>query len=404
MSYRKVEPRMWDDERFAALSPEAKLTWLCILTGPHTTALPGLSVCGVASLAEAIRYGIDTVSKALDELVAKGLVKANLGARVILVPNAPRYNPCPNVKVLKGWLSLWKNVPDCAEKYAYIKHLRASLDFSQEWSATAWGQTFDTVSVPSRYGIDTVSNSVAVAATEPPTEVIVPFALAGSADHDPKSTLGETTEGQRQTDENAPGEAPDAQPAGVVAPKPSAGAVEPPALSLTLDEPARGKRRTAKPEAPPPPFGIGEAFEALASSALGRFSAGTPRDWTKGHRIAVAKAIRAYPTLDEWSVLGAWLAAGGDRYRGTLSVAWAASNALPDAMARARDWHAQGRPALDGHRPHSAPQVPATVPLSSSPYSAPKPLPEGVKSPSQIIRERQAAIAARRAEAERGTH
>lgn len=157
MSYRKIEPRMWDDERFSALAPEAKLTWLCVLTGPHTTALPGLSVCGVASLAEAIRYGIDTVSKALNDLEAQGLVRVNQAVRVLRVPNAPKYNPCANAKVLKGWLALWKNIPDCAEKFQHIESLKASLDFSQAWSSAAWEQTFGTVSVPSRYGIDTVS-------------------------------------------------------------------------------------------------------------------------------------------------------------------------------------------------------------------------------------------------------
>lgn len=248
MSYRKIEPRMWDDERFAALSPEAKLTWLCILTGPHTTALPGLSVCGVASLAEAIRYGIDTVSKALHELCAAGLVKVNLGARVILVPNAPKYNPCPNVKVLKGWLSLWKNVPDCAEKYAYIKHLRAALDFSQEWSATAWGQTFDTVSVPYRYGIDTVSNSVTVSETEtvPPSGGVGGATLGETApqgsgakgqEGSPRAEKGQTATGVAGNPSNAPK-------------GPSSFALEPPS-----EEPPKAPKPAKAPKAPkaPPP-------------------------------------------------------------------------------------------------------------------------------------------------------
>ena len=198
MSYRKIEPRMWDDERFSALAPESKLVWLCILTGPHTTALPGLSVCGVASLAEAIRYRIDTVSKALTELVAAGLVRVNPTSRVILVPNAPKYNPCPNAKVLKGWLSLWKNVPDCAEKFAHIKALRASLDFSQGWSEAAWAQTFGTVSVPSRYRIETVSITTAVAATEAETVPPPSGGQGGDTSTDPKPATAEGSDVQPQ--------------------------------------------------------------------------------------------------------------------------------------------------------------------------------------------------------------
>ena len=49
MSYRKIDPRMWDDERFATLTQPTKLVWMLILTGPHTTPLPGLCNVGVAA-------------------------------------------------------------------------------------------------------------------------------------------------------------------------------------------------------------------------------------------------------------------------------------------------------------------------------------------------------------------
>ena len=124
-------------------------------------------------------------------------------------------------------------------------------------------------------------------------------------------------------------------------------------LALDLGEPTTAApkpaktKRTPKP-ADPPPFGIGDAFEALASSAGGRFAAGLAGDWTKGVRIAVAKSARQYPDLAAWRLVGEWLAAGGDRFRGVLGPSWAASTALADAMARAREWDATGRPALAG--------------------------------------------------------
>lgn len=162
MSYRKIEPRMWDDERFAPLSKDAKLAWLCILTGPHTTPLPGLFVCGIATLSESLRDDIDTVSKAVNELCGAGLVRFNATTRVMQVPNAPKYNPCANPKVLKGWFTVWKGVPDCVEKYAHVARVRAALDESQAWVKDAWSATFGTVKVPTRYGIDTVSETVSI--------------------------------------------------------------------------------------------------------------------------------------------------------------------------------------------------------------------------------------------------
>lgn len=123
-------------------------------------------------------------------------------------------------------------------------------------------------------------------------------------------------------------------------------------LALDLDEPTPPKpakaKRAAKPPADPPPFSIGAAFEALAGAAGGRFAAGLDVDWTRGIRIAVAKRARQYPDLAAWGLVGEWLAAGGDRFRGVLGPSWAASTALADAMARAREWDATGRPALAG--------------------------------------------------------
>jgi hypothetical protein len=185
---------MWDDERFVALSFEAKLVWLCILTGPQTTALPGLSSCGLATLSEVSRYGIDTVSKAIAELSAAGMVLFNPTCRVLSVPNAPKYNPCANAKVLTGWFSLWKNIPECAEKYNHIARLRASIEPVQPWSEAAWATTFGRVSVPSRYGIDTVSISgtVSVSGTVPPTGVQGGSTLSLATDTITASASGDT--------------------------------------------------------------------------------------------------------------------------------------------------------------------------------------------------------------------
>src|SRR5690349_15303845 len=43
--YRKVDTRIWGDTKFRDLSspgPSAKYLWLFVLTGPHTSNVPGL--------------------------------------------------------------------------------------------------------------------------------------------------------------------------------------------------------------------------------------------------------------------------------------------------------------------------------------------------------------------------
>jgi hypothetical protein len=216
VSYRKVDTRLWDDERVAPLSALAKLTWLCLLTGPHTTGLPGLYSCGIATLSESMREGIDTVSKAVADLVATGMVQFNPTVRVVRVPNAPRYNPCSNEKVLKGWFALWKSIPDCAEKFSHIERLRDALDPSSSWVEKGWAGTFGTVSVPSRYRIQTVPNSTATTTATATTDS-PPGSAEGATAPDPLPPVvppsGErtTTETAKATEATTKGD--DAKPA-----------------------------------------------------------------------------------------------------------------------------------------------------------------------------------------------
>ena len=199
MSYRKVDTRLWDDERVAPLSALAKLTWLCLLTGPHTTGLPGLYSCGIATLSESMREGIDTVSKVVADLVATGMVQFNPTVRVVRVPNAPRYNQCSNEKVLKGWFALWKSIPDCAEKFSHIERLRDSLDPSSPWVEKGWAGTFGTVSVPSRYRIQTVPNSTATTTATATTDS-PPGSAEGATAPDPTPPADTASDERTATD------------------------------------------------------------------------------------------------------------------------------------------------------------------------------------------------------------
>ena len=115
----------------------------------------------------------------------------------------------------------------------------------------------------------------------------------------------------------------------------------------------------------PLPFKPWEAVRTIAAHAGGRFIAGIERDMTGGYAIALTAHIRAYPTLAEWQTLGRWLAGGDHTYSGTLGIAWAASGALRDGMARARAWADVG-PAPEARRGH-ANEAPRPVPSVVNP-------------------------------------
>jgi hypothetical protein len=119
-----------------------------------------------------------------------------------------------------------------------------------------------------------------------------------------------------------------------------------------LDAPKRAKKPVKKPAADPPPFSVADALDALASTAGRRFVVGDKATWAGGWVIALQKLARQFPDLSDWRLVGAWLAAGfgGGLPTAAFGVRWAASGALPDAVAKARAWDADGRPAAFDER------------------------------------------------------
>lgn len=93
-----------------------------------------------------------------------------------------------------------------------------------------------------------------------------------------------------------------------------------------------------------PPFGVADALGAIESTSKGRFVAGSDAQWPRSVLVRVEGHVRAFGTLPQWRTLGAWLAQGGDAYRGVLGPAWAASDALADAMVRSGAWATRTTP------------------------------------------------------------
>lgn len=129
--YRKIHVPMYADAKFRALSrpqPCAQWLWVYMLTGPHTTAIPGLSSVGEAALAESVGWKLEAFREAFGELFAKGMAKADWEARVLWVPNAVRYNPPESPNVIKGWAKAYEEIPACALKVVAFTTLKAFVE------------------------------------------------------------------------------------------------------------------------------------------------------------------------------------------------------------------------------------------------------------------------------------
>jgi len=107
---------MWGDAKFRALSDDAKLLWLYLLTGPETTSAPGCISVGRASLAEGLDWETDRLDRAFAELERFGMAKADWRARLVWLPNATKYITPAAWQHVRGWLPYLQILPECELK------------------------------------------------------------------------------------------------------------------------------------------------------------------------------------------------------------------------------------------------------------------------------------------------
>jgi hypothetical protein len=143
--YRKIEVRLWGDEKFRSLSPldpSGQSLWLFLLTGPHTGPIPGLFRAGRAALAEELGWTQGAFDKAFEELSTKGMAKADWTARVIWIRNAVKCNPPQSPNVITSWGSEWQLVPECDLKDQAYDVLKSTAYNSGEAFRIAFDKAF----------------------------------------------------------------------------------------------------------------------------------------------------------------------------------------------------------------------------------------------------------------------
>lgn len=133
--YRKIDPRMWGDEKFKSLSkpaPNAQTLWQYLLTGPHTNACPGLYNIGEMALAECLNWPLKEFRKIFKELIDKKMVKVDFVSRVIYIPNSKKYDLPESPNVIKKWSKDFDEIPECELKNQFYQDFKAFLEGYQE--------------------------------------------------------------------------------------------------------------------------------------------------------------------------------------------------------------------------------------------------------------------------------
>lgn len=126
--YRKIDTRIWNDEKFRAFSDDAQLAFFFVLTHPSMTAL-GAMRGTIAGLAAEKGWQVGRFADAIRDAIREGMLEVNERACFIAARNFLRYNEPegPN-SVAKAWVEALDLIPECPEKRALIARCRTYLD------------------------------------------------------------------------------------------------------------------------------------------------------------------------------------------------------------------------------------------------------------------------------------
>jgi hypothetical protein len=121
--FRKIDPRIWNDAKFRALSDHGRLVTFLIITHPNMTSL-GAMRATPAGLAQEIGWSPKAFQQAFGEVLAHGIAEHDPVAHLIALPNFIRYNAPQSPNVVKAWAGAVDLLPECALKTATLARAR----------------------------------------------------------------------------------------------------------------------------------------------------------------------------------------------------------------------------------------------------------------------------------------
>lgn len=140
--YRKVDPRIWNDAKFRALSNKGKLVFFLLLTHPHMTAL-GAMRATPSGLAEELNWQPEAFREVFAEVLAAGMAEHDQKACLIALPKFLKYNPPESPNVVKAWVGALDLLPECELKTTVLQRAGDFADSMTKGFGQAFREAFD---------------------------------------------------------------------------------------------------------------------------------------------------------------------------------------------------------------------------------------------------------------------
>ena len=139
--FRKIDPRIWNDAKFRALSDHGKLAFLMLLTHPSMTSL-GAMRGTIGGLAEELGWSAEAFREAFQEALSKGMVEHDQKACLIAVPNFVKYNAPESPNVVRAWLGALDLLPECELKTRVVARARGFAEGMGKGFLEAFAEAF----------------------------------------------------------------------------------------------------------------------------------------------------------------------------------------------------------------------------------------------------------------------
>lgn len=118
--YRKIYTRIWNDQKFNALSDDGKLACFLMFTHPHLMPIGGMRAT-LQGLAGELHWVSKRFENAFEEVAVKNMVKYDDEASFLWVPNFIKYNLPTSPNTVRGWVDYLDYLPECLLKEELIK-------------------------------------------------------------------------------------------------------------------------------------------------------------------------------------------------------------------------------------------------------------------------------------------
>ena len=139
--YRKIDPRIWNDAKFAAVSDDAKLLFLFVMTHPHSTAL-GAFRATIPGLSAELNWPVARCREAFGQLTTPEMIEHDEQAGFIGLPNFLKYNRPESPNVVRSWSEGFDLIPECGLKDRLAARMKAFAEGLGEGFRKAFGEAF----------------------------------------------------------------------------------------------------------------------------------------------------------------------------------------------------------------------------------------------------------------------